>query len=178
MDAPSSITYCANHPKVETSLRCKTCGKPICASCAIRTPTGYSCKECVRSQQRTFITAGWVDYLFGVGTAALLSLLASFLVVLDQRRGRFLWLVPDHPWGANGRYDHRRGDSLCDPQASLPPALPGRECGSRCGCTPGCCDEPAFIEYFRSHFPGDIPLHCYPGNLHPSFRDPIDQMIC
>ena len=36
-------TYCANHPTVETTLRCNKCGKPICAKCAIRTPTGYRC---------------------------------------------------------------------------------------------------------------------------------------
>ena len=36
-------TYCANHPGVETSLRCNKCGKPICAKCAVRTPTGYRC---------------------------------------------------------------------------------------------------------------------------------------
>ena len=57
MIEPNAPVYCANHPGVETSLRCNKCGKPICAKCAIRTPTGYRCKECVRGQQRIFETA-------------------------------------------------------------------------------------------------------------------------
>ena len=74
--------YCYVHPDRETSLRCKNCEKPICASCAVRTPTGYSCKECVREQQKIFNTAEWYDYLIGFGTSALLSLIASLLLVL------------------------------------------------------------------------------------------------
>ncbi len=49
---------CANHPTRATSLRCNRCGKPICAKCAVRTPVGYRCKECVRGQQAVFDTAG------------------------------------------------------------------------------------------------------------------------
>ena len=37
---PESLT-CANHPDRETLLRCNKCGKPICISCAVRTPVGY-----------------------------------------------------------------------------------------------------------------------------------------
>jgi hypothetical protein len=94
MSEPSVPTYCANHPKVETSLRCKTCGKPICANCAVRTPTGYSCKECVRNQQKTFVTAEWMDYVLGCGTAGVLSFLASLLVVLISGvAGIFGWFL-------------------------------------------------------------------------------------
>jgi hypothetical protein len=70
---------CANHPGVETSLRCNRCGKPICAKCAVRTPTGYRCKECVRGQQKLFETAEWFDYLLGAGTAAILGFISSLL---------------------------------------------------------------------------------------------------
>ncbi|HLF80868.1 MAG TPA: B-box zinc finger protein, partial [Anaerolineales bacterium] len=52
------VLTCANHPTRETSLRCKRCDKPICASCAVLTPVGYRCRECVRGQQATFDTAG------------------------------------------------------------------------------------------------------------------------
>ena len=55
--SPTAPIYCANHPAVETTLRCNRCGKPICAECAVRTPTGYRCKECVRGQQKIFDTA-------------------------------------------------------------------------------------------------------------------------
>ena len=91
---PATPVYCANHPGVETSLRCNKCGKPICAKCAIRTPTGYRCKECVRGQQGIFNTAAWPDYVLGAGTAAILGLVASLLVVLvSSVAGFFGWLI-------------------------------------------------------------------------------------
>ena len=86
-------TYCANHPGVETSLRCNKCGKPICAKCAIRTPTGYRCKECVRGQQKVFVTAVWYDYLLGFVTAGLLGLVASFLASLISSLSFIGWFL-------------------------------------------------------------------------------------
>lgn len=79
MTIPTAV-HCANHPGVETSLRCNRCEKPICVKCAMRTPTGYRCKECVRGQQKIFVTARWHDYLLGFGAAAVGSFLASLLV--------------------------------------------------------------------------------------------------
>ncbi|MEK6752207.1 MAG: hypothetical protein AABZ00_08060 [Chloroflexota bacterium] len=75
----NATTYCYAHPTRETSLRCKRCDRPMCASCAVRTPTGYVCKDCVRAQQKTFDTAMWYDYLIGFGVTFLLSLIASAL---------------------------------------------------------------------------------------------------
>ena len=86
-------TYCANHPGVETTLRCNKCGKPICAKCAIRTPTGYRCKECVRGQLKLFDTAQWYDYLLGFGTAGILGLLASYLASLISRLSFIGWIL-------------------------------------------------------------------------------------
>ncbi len=75
--------YCANHPQVETSLRCNRCGKPICPKCAISTPTGYRCRECVRGQQKVFDTAQIYDYpiafILAGGIAFAGSLIASRL---------------------------------------------------------------------------------------------------
>lgn len=53
---------CANHPHRETTLRCNRCEKPICPQCAVLTPVGYRCKECVRGQQKGFETARPYDY--------------------------------------------------------------------------------------------------------------------
>ena len=53
---------CYNHPDRETMLRCNRCNRPICTSCAVLTPTGYRCKECVRGAQKVFDTAQWYDY--------------------------------------------------------------------------------------------------------------------
>ncbi len=61
---------CANHPDRETSLRCNRCEKPICAQCAVLTPVGYRCKECVRGQQAVFDTARPYDYPMAVVIAA------------------------------------------------------------------------------------------------------------
>jgi len=86
--------YCANHPGVETALRCNRCGKPICARCAVRTPTGYRCKECVRGQQKIFETAKWHDYVLGFVTAGFLSLVASLLVsLISGVAGFFAWII-------------------------------------------------------------------------------------
>jgi hypothetical protein len=89
----SSPTYCANHPGVETSLRCNKCGKPICAKCAVRTPTGYRCKECVRGQLKVFNTALWYDYILGSLTAAVLGFLASLLASLVSGLSFIGWIL-------------------------------------------------------------------------------------
>jgi len=69
--------YCANHPQTETTLRCNRCEKPICAKCAVLTPTGYRCQECVRSQQKLFDTTQWYDYITSFAVAGLLSFIGS-----------------------------------------------------------------------------------------------------
>ncbi len=74
------VIYCANHPTVETTLRCNRCNKPICAKCAVLTPTGYRCRECVRGQQKIFETALWYDYLLVFVISAVLSFLGSLIV--------------------------------------------------------------------------------------------------
>jgi len=65
-----AVLICANHPGRETSLRCNRCEKPICSQCAVHTPVGYRCQECVRGQQRTFNTTQLVDYPIALVTAA------------------------------------------------------------------------------------------------------------
>ncbi len=77
---PTGTLYCYVHPDRETSLRCNNCNRPICASCAVRTPTGYRCKECVRDRQKTFDTSEWYDFVVGFIIAAVLSGIAAALV--------------------------------------------------------------------------------------------------
>jgi hypothetical protein len=108
---------CANHPQTPTALRCNKCGKPICSRCAVRTPVGYRCRECVRGQQQIFETALWYDYVIAAVIAAPLAALGSFVTALGwffviflapvvggaiaelvragvrRRRGRYLSLV-------------------------------------------------------------------------------------
>ena len=90
----TEVLYCYIHPNRETALRCNNCNRPICASCAVRTPTGYRCKECVRERQKTFDTSEWYDYLTGFIVAAVLSGIGAFLVTLIGSIGFFgLFLI-------------------------------------------------------------------------------------
>lgn len=111
--------YCANHPSVETVLGCNRCGKPICTRCAVQTPVGYRCRECVGQQQATFYSGGAADYLIGGAIAVVLGGIAAYIMTLlgawfialilgpavgigiaeavrlavRRRRSRYLWLV-------------------------------------------------------------------------------------
>lgn len=85
-------TYCANHPTRETGLRCHRCEKYICPSCAVRTPTGYICKECKREGLKKFDSFAWYDFITGPLVAALLSGLASVLI------GMIGGLIPFYGW--------------------------------------------------------------------------------
>jgi len=90
MTEASPKIYCANHPDVETSLRCNRCEKPICAKCAVLTPTGYRCKECIRGQQKIFETAGWWDYPLIFIVVVVLAFLGSLIA---YRIGFFVILL-------------------------------------------------------------------------------------
>ena len=91
MTATLPPTTCANHPDVETNLRCNRCEKPICSKCAIKSPVGYRCPECVKSQQKIFDTALWYDYLTAFIAAAVTSAVASILVMFIS--GFFFGLI-------------------------------------------------------------------------------------
>jgi tetratricopeptide (TPR) repeat protein len=113
------VLYCAIHPNVETMLRCNRCGKPICTRCAVQTPVGYRCRQCVGQQQAAFFSGGVADYVIGGGIALVLGGIASFLMsmlvgwffalilgpalgigiseavrfAVRRRRSRYLWLA-------------------------------------------------------------------------------------
>lgn len=78
----SEIHYCVNHPKRETTLRCNRCEQYICVKCAVRTPTGYRCKTCVREQQKIFNNAGVKDYLIVFFLGSFLSFLGGLVTLL------------------------------------------------------------------------------------------------
>lgn len=110
--------YCANHPTVETRLRCSKCGKPICTKCALATPVGYRCRACVNAQQRAFYSGFKSSYYLVAALVALpLSLVAGSVVprlgwyaillgpvvgggiaeaarwAVRRKRGEYTWLV-------------------------------------------------------------------------------------
>jgi hypothetical protein len=111
-------TYCAVHPTVETTLRCNKCGRYMCTRCAVRTPVGYRCKECVHQQQDVFFSATQRDYLIAAGVSFALSIPISYIIprifllgvlilsipagalitevvhrAVGRRRGRYTWIV-------------------------------------------------------------------------------------
>ncbi len=79
MTDASPKMYCANHPNVETTLRCNRCEKPICSKCAVLTPTGYRCKECIKELQKVFDTSLWYDYPLTFIIVAVLAYLGSLV---------------------------------------------------------------------------------------------------
>lgn len=114
----SEPLHCVNHPAVETYLRCNKCERPICSRCAVRTPVGYRCRECVNTQQQVFYADFRpVHYLIAAVVALPLALVAGWLVpslgwfaiilgplagssiaelvrwAIRRRRGRYTWLV-------------------------------------------------------------------------------------
>lgn len=70
---PAPLT-CANHPDRETLLRCNKCGNPICMACAVRTPVGYRCTNCVREQQNIYFNA--------LGRDNIVALAVGFIIML------------------------------------------------------------------------------------------------
>lgn len=82
-ESQPSTLHCTVHPDRETLLRCNKCNRPMCAQCAVLTPTGYRCKECVSGQQKIFDTAKSFDaplaFIVSLILGAVGAYLASFL---------------------------------------------------------------------------------------------------
>lgn len=51
--AESEETYCYNHSKTPTRLRCSRCDRPICGRCANPASVGQHCPECVAEARRS-----------------------------------------------------------------------------------------------------------------------------
>ncbi|MAS36936.1 MAG: hypothetical protein CL610_23230 [Anaerolineaceae bacterium] len=66
-------TYCAVHPDRETGLRCNKCDRLMCAECAVQTPVGYRCRECVRQHEDKFFNGTMADYLIVFAVAAVVT---------------------------------------------------------------------------------------------------------
>lgn len=104
-------TYCAVHPDVETGLRCNRCGRYMCVRCAVPTPVGYRCRECVNQHQDAFYKATVRDHAVAFFIALGLSVPLGFVL------GKMLFLailfglpagaaIGELAWRATGR---RRG---------------------------------------------------------------------
>ena len=81
-ETDEEIMYCTVHPNTETMLRCNRCGRPMCTRCAVQTPVGYRCKECVREQQDKFFDAQMIDYLIAAGVSLVISFFAAAILAM------------------------------------------------------------------------------------------------
>lgn len=76
-------TYCPQHPTIATQMRCNKCGKFICLKCAMRTPVGYRCRECVYQQQNVYFNAKTHDdaivFFVSLGVALVVTPVLAFL---------------------------------------------------------------------------------------------------
>lgn len=66
----------------EITLRCNRCGTPITPETAVLTPTGYRCRNCIRSQQKIFDTAKAYDIPIAFVISAVLAFLGSLLTTV------------------------------------------------------------------------------------------------
>lgn len=73
---------CATHPKVETSLTCVKCGKPICPKCMVLAPVGARCPECARLHKLPTYRVTPAYYLRAVGTASVMAIVCGLLWAL------------------------------------------------------------------------------------------------
>lgn len=88
--AGEGVLFCYRHPSRETGLRCAQCNRPICSKCAVHTPVGYRCPQCIREREDVFYTANALDYALAGIAALILGLLAGLLV---PRLGFFVIFV-------------------------------------------------------------------------------------
>ncbi len=88
-ETATGLGYCYRHPQTETGLRCNKCNKFICPKCAVRTPVGFRCPDCIREQEDKYYSGGNLDYVIAAFIAFPLSLLAAALFTFIL--GRIGW---------------------------------------------------------------------------------------
>jgi hypothetical protein len=74
--------YCANHPGVQTYLRCGKCEKPICAKCRVSSPAGFRCYQCANLQVLPTYAVSTDVYLKGALGGFVAALLTGVLMGL------------------------------------------------------------------------------------------------
>lgn len=72
-------TYCQIHTDRQTGLRCNNCARVMCAKCAVQTPVGYRCEQCVRQLEDKFFNADQTYYLKLFGVCAALGTVGAFV---------------------------------------------------------------------------------------------------
>lgn len=102
-DVPYALA-CYRHPERSTSLRCYNCNRPICISCANKTPVGYICPECQREMEDAFYNNKLTDYLVAALVSLPISLLVGYLLVRFFAGGFIFFLLIFFVGGAVGGF--------------------------------------------------------------------------
>ena len=91
-DSPTAVldeseeTYCYNHPKTPTRLRCTRCDRPICGRCAIPASVGQHCPECVAEARKSAPKVRTVNVSGSPAVFAFLAInVAVFVVQMATR---------------------------------------------------------------------------------------------
>jgi hypothetical protein len=74
--------YCQVHPDRETELRCNKCDRYMCAQCAVSTPVGYRCRECVRQVEDKFFNGTNTDYVVVFAISMGLNVIGGAIALL------------------------------------------------------------------------------------------------
>lgn len=72
-------TYCQVHTDRETGLRCNNCDRLMCAACAVSTPVGYRCQQCVHQRESTFFNADTAYYVKLAAVTTVLGAVGAFI---------------------------------------------------------------------------------------------------
>jgi len=95
---------CYRHPDRSTSLRCYNCNRPICISCANKTPVGYICPECQREAEDAFFNNKPLDYVVAALVSLPISLLTGYLMVRFFSGGFLFFILIFFISGAIGSF--------------------------------------------------------------------------
>ncbi len=83
---------CAEHPDVETGLRCGKCDKPICPKCMVETPVGARCRECARVSKLPTYDVSNRQMLISSGVGLLIAVAYGFLWGMVSLFANFIFL--------------------------------------------------------------------------------------
>ena len=79
---------CKNHADRDSSLKCIRCDEFICIDCAVKTPVGYTCPQCIRENEDKYFDATPLDYIISAVVALPVSLIAAYFL-----SGFGFWLI-------------------------------------------------------------------------------------
>ena len=164
---PEVPMYCANHPTVQTYLRCSNCNKPICAKCRVSTPVGFKCYQCANLQVLpTYAVSS--DYyvksaVAGLGAAAIAGIIMGVFPAFEFWAALLMGIAV--PEAITAAANQKRGPGLT--------CRRHRVCSLRLLLEP-CRNAPGLVANSkpRRHQPPPVRRYLLPGQ-HSFLREPV-----